>query len=245
MSFYTVILLVALGFTPSLVWLGFYIKKDFRPEPKYLISKTFLMGIIMAPLAVAAQWVFRGLALYLKPGYDIQSSVTFFLWAALIEEVVKFLVVKFVVLHNSEFDEPLDAMIYMISAALGFAAVENILILFQAIPNGAEAAIQIWFLRFAGATLLHAVASATVGYFLALSWFYNRHSGKLINLGLGIATIMHLVFNLVLLAGNGRPAGFLYSTIFLIFAATVISILFSKLKKQELADANLAVDNLS
>jgi len=230
----TIVFLVILGFVPSLVWLAFYIKKDLRPEPKYLISKTFLMGIIMAPLAVAAQWIFRDMAISLVPGYDLQSSVVFFLWAALVEEVVKFLVVRFVVLHNSEFDEPLDAMVYMISAALGFAAVENILILFQAAPHGTEAAIQIWLLRFVGATLLHAVASATVGYLLALSWFYNRHSGKLIALGLAMATIMHLIFNVILLAGNGKPEGFLYSTIFLIFMAGIVAVLFVKLKKREL-----------
>lgn len=198
------------------------------------------MGIIMAPLAVIAQWVFRGIALGLKPDFDIQSSVVFFLWAAFIEEVVKFLVVRFVVLHNAEFDEPLDAMIYMISAAMGFAAVENILILFQAIPNGAEAAIQIWLLRFVGATLLHAVASATFGYFLALSWFYNRQSGKLIALGLGLATIMHLIFNVILLGSKGQPEGFLFSTMFLIFMAGIITFLFTKLKKRELVDPHFA-----
>jgi RsiW-degrading membrane proteinase PrsW (M82 family) len=239
-SISTIVLLVVLGFLPSLVWLGFYIKKDWHPDPKYLISKTFLLGIIMAPLAVIAQWVFRGIALGLKPDYDIQSSVIFFLWAAFIEEAVKFLVVRFVVLHNSEFDEPLDAMIYMISAAMGFAAVENVLILFQAIPNGAEAAIQIWLLRFVGATLLHAVASAVVGYFLALSWFYNHHSGKLITIGLGIATIMHLIFNVILLGSKGKPEGFLYSTIFLMFMAGIVATLFRKLKKREIAASSLA-----
>ncbi len=236
----TTAFLVILGFAPSLVWLGFYIKKDWHPEPKYLISKTFFMGIIMAPLAVIAQWIFRGIALSLKPGFDVQSSVMFFLWAAFIEEAVKFLVVRFVVLHNAEFDEPLDAMIYMISAAMGFAAVENVLILFQAIPNGTEAAIQIWLLRFVGATLLHAAASATVGYFLALSWFYNRHSGKLIAFGLGVATIMHLIFNAILLGSNGKPEGFLYSTIFLIFMAGIVASLFRKLKKKEIADPSFS-----
>ena len=222
-----------LGFVPSLVWLAFYLKKDLHPEPKYLISKTFLMGIVMAPLAVAAQWLFRDGILQLRPGYEIQTSVWFFLWAAFIEELVKFMVVKFVVLHDPEFDEPLDAMIYMISAGLGFAAIENILVLFQAVANSTDAAIQIWLLRFVGATLLHAVASAMVGYFLALSWFYRHHSAKLIAFGLGVATILHLIFNIILLGGTGGPASFFYSTIFLVVIAGIISILFTRLKKLE------------
>lgn len=232
----TIIFLIVLGFIPSLCWLAFYLKKDLRPEPKYLIARVFLMGIVFAPLAVAAQWLFRDAILNFKPTYEIQVSIWFFLWAALIEEVVKFLVVKFVILYNPEFDEPLDAMIYMVSAALGFAAIENILVLFQAVPNGTETAIQIWLLRFVGATLLHAVSSAVVGYFLALSWFYSHHSNKLIAVGISIATVLHLIFNMVLLSGNGKPDGFIYSTIFLILTAAVISILFAKLKTREIAD---------
>ena len=228
--------LVILGFVPSLAWLAFYLKKDPNPEPKYLISRTFLLGIVMAPLAVALQWWFRGAVLSIWPDYAIQTSVWFFLWAADIEEIIKFLVVYLVVLRNQEFDEPTDAMIYMISAALGFAAIENILVLFQAIPNGANAAIQIWLLRFVGATLLHAVASATAGYFLALAWFYNHHCKKLIAFGLGIATLLHLIFNIILLSGNGKPEGFVFSTVFLILVASIISILFTKLKKMATVD---------
>lgn len=197
----------------------------------------------MAPLAIAMQWWFRSAALGLWPGYEIQTSVWFFLWAAAVEEVIKFLVVYFAVLRDPEFDEPTDAMIYMISAGLGFAAIENILVLFQAIPNGANTAVQIWLLRFVGATLLHAVASATVGYFLALAWFYSHHRKKLIMSGIGIATLLHLVFNITLLSGNGKPEGFVFSTAFLILIAAIISFLFARLRKLETGNERVAVDN--
>ncbi len=198
----------------------------------------------MAPLAVAAQWLFRDALLNIFPSYDIRSSLWFFLWAAFIEEIVKFLAIKFIVLHDPEFDEPLDAMIYMISAAMGFAAIENILVLFQASANGTEAAIQIWLLRFVGATLLHAVSSAMIGYLLALSWFYNHHSGKLIALGIGIATILHLIFNMILVNGSNRPVSFVYSTIFLLIVASVISALFAKLKKREISEPPAAASQV-
>lgn len=227
---YTSAFLVALGFAPSLVWLAYYLRKDPRPEPRYMISRVFFLGIILAPLAVIAQWAFREAAFTFNPDFQISASFPFFLWAAFIEEAVKFLPIKFAVLHNPEFDEPVDAMIYMIAAALGFAAIENILVLFQTIPDGAIAALQIWSLRFIGATLLHAVSSAMVGYFLALSWFYNRHSQKLIYAGIAIATVFHFTFNSVLLKGKESPESFLYSTIFLIITAIIISFLFAKIK---------------
>jgi len=225
-----------MGLSPSLFWLLFYLKKDLRPEPKYLVSKTFAMGIIVAPLAVIAQWSVRSTALYFNSAYDASSSVVFFTLAALIEEVVKFLAVRFVVLRDSEFDEPLDAMVYMVVAGLGFAAIENLLILFQTIPSGIDSTIQILLLRFAGATLLHAVSSAAVGYFLALAWFYSHHCAKIITAGLGVGTVIHLVFNLILLGSKGKPEGFIISTIFLFISAFMISSLFRKLKKREVAD---------
>ena len=46
------------------------------------------------------------------------------------EEVAKYLIIKIRILRDPEFDEPIDAMIYMIIAGLGFAALENILVLF-------------------------------------------------------------------------------------------------------------------
>ena len=196
-----------------------------------MISRVFFLGIILAPLAVIAQWIFREATLSLNPNFQVSSSLAFFLWAAFVEETVKFLPVKFAVLHNQEFDEPVDAMIYMIAAALGFAAIENILVLFQSIPSGANITLQTWALRFVGATLLHAVSSAMVGYFLALSWFYNRHSRKLIFSGIAIASIFHFIFNVTLLKGE-RSEGFLYSTILLIIVAVTISFLFAKIKRR-------------
>lgn len=227
------IILVILGFLPSLIWLGFYYRKDAHPEPKYLVSKTFFMGLILAPLAIIAQYLFREGALYFNTAYNYSESYSFFLWAAFVEEAVKFLAVKFLVLHDPEFDEPTDAMIYMIAAGLGFAAIENVLVLFQAIPNGIQATASIWLLRFVGATLLHAVSSAVTGYFLALAWFYSHHSRKLIALGLALATLLHFMFNILLLGGGADSSGFLLSTVFLIIIAVLISVLFKKLKARQ------------
>ncbi len=151
--------------------------------------------------------------------------------------------VKLIVMHNPEFDEPADAIIYMVAAAMGFAAIENVLALFQAIPDGAQAALQIWLLRFIGATLLHAVSSAIVGYFLALSWFNGRHSQKLIPAGLALASLTHFVFNIILLKGGGGSEGFIYSTALLVVMAFAVSVLFAKIKKRPIGFLNPAASS--
>ena len=45
---------------------------------------------------------------------------------ALIEEIIKFVASHFAARRSPAFSEPVDAMIYMIVAALGFATLENI-----------------------------------------------------------------------------------------------------------------------
>lgn len=232
MSLGSASLLTIMGLLPSLVWLGFFIKRDIHPEPKYLITRTFLMGIILAPLAVGLQWIFVSMGQKFYSDIFSFQSPHFFLWAAFVEEIVKFLAVRFIVLNDPEFDEPVDAMIYMITASLGFAAIENILILFKAAPDGLENAVQLWMLRSVGATLLHALAGALTGYFLALSWFYYEHQKKLVAIGIILAGLFHFVFNLFLFSFQEDSRGIIYSLIFLAIFAPLIQALFHKVKNR-------------
>ncbi len=203
-----------------------------------MIARTFLTGIALAPLAIIGQWLFSQFLTYNYPGYQVATSASFFLWAAFIEEMVKLLAVRLVVLNNPNFDEPVDAMIYMVTAGLGFAAIENILVIFQSVPQGVQLTLQLWILRFAGATLLHATASGIIGYFLALSWFYRHHSGKLVVFGILLATLIHFSFNYILLTFSGDTGAMLYSFILLVISSSFVSILFSKIKERRAPTAS-------
>src|SRR4030042_6358209 len=112
---------VALGILPSIIWLAFYLRKDCHPEPKYMLVKTFLMGIIVSPLAVALQLLFTRLVVLAPFALEPRGSA-FFLWAALVEEVIKLYAVTIIVLRSPNFDEPGDPRIYLITRGLWFAA---------------------------------------------------------------------------------------------------------------------------
>ena len=226
-------ILVALGLAPSIIWLLFYLRKDCHPEPKHLLARTFLMGIIISPIAILLQLSFVQLGRIESLQYFFifsQNSSSFYVWAALVEEFIKFYAVRLVILRNPEFDEPIDAMIYMITAALGFAAMENILVMFRLAPDGASATLGIWGLRFIGATFLHSLSSAIVGYFLAMSWFFQHHKGKLTIIGIILATIFHFTFNTLLSSSENRFVNLVYSMILLSIMAFFVSILFDKLR---------------
>ncbi|PIU98790.1 hypothetical protein COS60_01185, partial [Candidatus Wolfebacteria bacterium CG03_land_8_20_14_0_80_39_317] len=122
------------------------------------------------------------------------------------------------------FDEPIDAMIYMITAALGFAMVENIAIMFN-IKILSEA-FSIITLRFVGATLLHALSSGLVGYYWAKGIISNR-TKLLVFKGIVFATLLHMVFNYLILSFKET---LIYPTIFLIIVALLIFWDFEKIK---------------
>src|SRR3989344_6797074 len=228
------IVLITLGLTPSLVWLFFYSRKDCHPEPKNLLAQTFLMGIIISPLAILFQFSFANIASTIMGvgQATTQNSSYFFFWAAAVEEVIKFYAVRILILRNPDFDEPIDAMIYMITAGLGFAAMENILVMFRVFPDGTQTALATWALRFTGATLLHALSSGLMGYFLAMSWFFRDHRRKLVIIGLIMATIFHFTFNTFLSIFDNRLTGLVYSTSLLMIMAFLVSILFDRIKER-------------
>ena len=219
----TIILLI-LGFLPSIVWLLLFLTKDPRPEPKYLIIKVFLFGIIIAPLVVLLEAIVSGIA----PIGFLSSAAVFFTAAAFIEEYMKYWVVKVSVVSKPDFDEPHDSIIYMIAAALGFAAMENVLIAFKIYPEGFAATLGIISLRFTGATLLHALASGIVGYFLGLAWFFYHFKKQIVAFGIILASFLHLTFNyLIFLDPAAALPG---NTVLLLLMLASLLVLFDRLK---------------
>ena len=123
--------------------------------------------------------------------------------------------------HPYDFDEPVDAMIYMIVAALGFAAVENI----AAAAKGSGLAFETTSLRFIGATLLHTISSGLLGYYWAKEIITKRR--VFLYIGFALATVLHVIFNYLIL--NYEPV--VVPTTFLIVAALLILYDFEKLKR--------------
>ena len=221
-----------LTFLPPLVWLLFYLREDRHPEPKYLLLLAFIGGMASALFAVLGECVFINV-LGNSCRNGLSGSINpylLFLGIALIEEYAKYLAVKFLILKRSEFDEPVDAMIYMMTSAMGFAALENALFIFPIFHQNLLSGLQVAASRFLGANLLHALSSGLVGFFLARAWFHpKRH--HFVALGIILATLLHATFNYLILVKEVLPQGPLYLIFLLTVAAVVIFIDFAKLKK--------------
>lgn len=191
MSIFQIIIIIILGFLPSFIWLLYYLRKDFHPEPMRIIIKLFAMGFLITILAAVielyGQHFLKGI---------VKNIIIIIIIGAFIEEFLKYGVARKIIASNKkEFNEPTDAMIYLIVVALGFAASENIIIFLNSLFNGESInqIITITILRFWGATLLHTLSSGIIGYYLAQKYFYNKKY-QLIK-GFIFATMLHAVFN--------------------------------------------------
>jgi protease PrsW len=199
-------LALVIGILPALLWLWFWLKEDLHPEPRNLIIASFFVGMLAVPLAIPLEgFVQKVFAPEWGPGIGALSFIAILLWAFL-EEGLKLLGGIFVALRKKVNDEPVDAMVYMITVALGFAALENVLFVLPLIETGnILATLHTGNLRFIGTTLLHVLASAVVGSMLAISFYKSKSVRILFGIaGLVLATILHAFFNSTIITSDGE-----------------------------------------
>lgn len=216
------LILGLIGLLPSLIWLTFFLFEDrHEPEPKLLLLSAFLLGGSMTFIAFFLQLFTQKVHLALGLG---SNSVYLILTFALLEELLKFLVVFLLFYPIKAFDEPIDAMIYLISVSLGFAAVENIVYILK--TGASQVGLETIVLRFMGATLLHALSSGIIGYAWGKTLAEKNKSWISLPEGLILGTIVHFFFNVAILRFGFTS----YILLFLICVAFFVLLDFERLK---------------
>jgi len=227
------ILYIAIALIPSTIWLFWYLRRDKHPEPNRMVLKIFIWGILVAfPAILIENGIITLVGMSSWPQI-LKTAVIYFIGVALVEEMLKFLIVKFRVQKTTQLDEPTDAMIYMIIAALGFAAIENVLILTPLFEKGFVPTLGIAFSRFIGATFLHVLASSIIGYYLALSLFRPAEKIKLLIHGFTLAILLHGFYNILVIQLENNFYFVLPLGLLIISSAILISIFFKKLSKMK------------
>lgn len=192
------------GFLPVMLWFYVLLKEDYvNPEPRTMLGLAFIAGMASVPLAAVFSVLFREYAYTVfatcSPYLPLCSPIILG-WAA-IEETLKYLLVALLVLWRRCVDEAIDLVIYMVTAALGFAALENMLFLLEPFSNGDYlAALATGNLRFVGSTVLHVIASASIGFWLAFSVRF-PFSIRAVGAALGLihAIALHAIFNFLII----------------------------------------------
>ncbi len=209
------------GVIPALFWLWFWLREDkAHPEPKPLLISAFIAGMLIVALVLPLQQY----AMERFKGNDL-----IFVWV-IIEEILKYCAALIVVFWHKAVDEPIDTIIYMITIALGFSALENALFIYRPLSSGELMdSILTGHFRFLGATLLHVLASGTVGVFMALA-YYKRNIIRIASatLGLCMAILLHALFNFFIMDASGNTV--LGVFMFVWMGIIVLFLIFEKVK---------------
>lgn len=246
----SILLTVTLGFAPPIFWLWFWLKEGAHPEPRKEIMLVFLIGMAAVLLAFVLQtlaawrlfmiefgpiplWDFQerlsSNTLPLAQGsYFIISIVLF----AFFEEISKWLAAFISGLRSRYFTTPIDAMIYVLTAALGFAAFENALFVSNSLANASlQETLMVSAFRFANAVLIHGATGAVIGASFAFSFCHHRRRIFEFLVALTAATGLHALYNYFILAAASDHIYQLYAIIVVGVTAFTSLILFERAKR--------------
>ncbi|NCS99124.1 PrsW family intramembrane metalloprotease [Candidatus Parcubacteria bacterium] len=232
----TIFLSFLAGFIPALIWLFYFLWQDKKnPEPGWRIFSSFVYGMLAVPVAIAFQYlvntfVLQDQAISSLFYTDYFIAITgLFLWAS-IEEILKYIAAHKGGISKKSNDEPIDPIIYMVTAAIGFSALENTLFILNPLLHGETyTALLTGNMRFIGSSLLHIVSSAIIGLFIAFSYYKTDKIKKIyVFYGIFLSIVLHTMFNSFIIRGdNFTLIGFI--TVWISIIAIIM--LFEKVKR--------------
>ncbi len=201
---------IALSAIPALLWLGyFYVQDLHEPEPKEFVLGVYLLGAFVAgPVSdfiIAQVLPDTGAAATSLTQFGGDRLVRTFLVIGMAQELCKYVAVRYTIYLSPEFNEPMDGIVYMSAAGIGFATYANYHY-FQGLQGqvflttGAAHAVV--------TTLAHACFAGVLGYALGRAKFSTGSwSGRSMTLLLGLLAAVLLNGQFSLVQGVVNTAG--------------------------------------
>jgi len=184
---------VTLSFIPSLLLLRFFYKRDLNPEPRGVLLRTFWLGFVLAiPILIVT---YPLAPIMWRINNPMLAAMYWSLFCAAIpEEFFKFLVLTRYCARNNAFNEPMDGIVYGVTASLGFATIESMMYISKI---GWTAAIS----RALTAVTAHACFGVVMGYFVSQAHF-NLKKKLSIWFGLIVAIFLHALYDYPLIVNQ-------------------------------------------
>ena len=190
-----IMLFVAL--LPVAVLLFYIYGKDrVKPEPVGQLVKAFGLGVVSIFVSLAISLPLGMLGLFPGEAQTFLDSVKIsFLGAAFPEEVAKFAMLWLALRNNRWFDEKMDGIVYAVCVSMGFAALENVMYVFQN-----EEFVTVAILRAFTALPGHFCFGILMGYYFSLARFYHYGSRRNMLLALVAPIVAHGIYDSLLFA---------------------------------------------
>ena len=208
---------------PSILIILFFVYSDKFKEPTGEIIKVFIFGILITIPA----YIFNTLLMdfWYNNTKASQGLISSFLTAAPVEEGLKLTILYFFVYKMKDFNEPIDGIVYGVTASLGFATLENIYYVYLLADNFQTSSMALAVVRSFSAVPAHAVFGIFMGYFFMKYSFIKK--GENLFFAFMIPFVLHGCYNLFV-ASN------FFVAMSLIVISWVIALrIFSRLKKTQ------------
>ncbi len=215
-----IIFVPLLSLLPCVLWLWYFSSRSLYKRPAVrVLGMTFLLGALATIPALALNLVGQSLFIDLFGRTQISHVLVLFFIVGPIEELLKLLAVYSYAYRRKEFDEPLDGVIFSATAALGFAAIENVVYLAQSDNN------ELLLLRGTLSNPGHALFSAMWGLGLSKAKAAPnllRRRFWLVARGVILASLLHSLFDLLLAAAAWTKV----IVFFVILVAVMVGLFF-------------------
>ena len=208
---------------PSILIILFFVNSDKFKEPKSEIIKVFIFGILITIPAYILN-TFLGDFWYNNTKVS-QNLISSFLTAAPVEEGLKLSILYYFVYKMKDFNEPLDGIVYGVTASLGFATLENIYYVYLLADHFQTTSMALAVVRSFSAVPAHAVFGIFMGYFFMKYSFIKK--GDNLFFAFIVPFVLHGCYNLFIVSN------FFVSLTLVIIAWIVALRLFSRLKKTQ------------
>ena len=192
-----VVVLLALALAPVVFLFTYvYLRDEYEREPLIYLIITFILGLSTAFPVI---WIEEQLHTYTNITLETSPLIYAFIYVALVEEGMKYLVLRWYNYPHKEFDEPYDGIMYGVAVSLGFAAIENVMYVYYSTGDPIGTGIG----RMFTAVPAHAMFGVLMGYFVGRAKFMVSGNLWLERMkGLGAAILFHGLYDYFLFLGN-------------------------------------------
>ena len=191
----SVFLLIAIAVAPSAAFLYYIYNRDrYEKEPRRMLIKAFLLGIVIVVPAVIIELILTGI--FGEGKGLVPALIEGFIVAGFTEELLKYFALYRGFFKAKEFNERFDGIVYSVFVSLGFATLENI---FYVTSGG----VSVGLTRAITAVPAHALFGVAMGYYFGRARFATPKRGKTLLLkAIFIPILLHGFYDFILFSEN-------------------------------------------
>lgn len=184
--------LLILSLAPVFIILAYvWFRDKYEKEPLSLLIKALIAGglVIIPVMYVESAFI------HIMPslGKIGKAGYTAFVVAGYTEEMFKYFALYLLIWKNPNFNEKFDGIVYAVFVSLGFAAVENVMYVY-------DGGVGVALTRSLTAVPAHALFGVTMGYYMGIAHMVPQKRRSFLMLAFIVPFLLHGLYDFILLS---------------------------------------------